>query len=117
MPIYEYKCDACGNLDEHLMRLSDPDPTGCTKCGLPVHKIVSQTSFSLKGTGWYVTDYKKQNGAEPAADAPAVTPATSPASPATSSSSDSATTPAPAATPTPTSGAQSGSKGGSGTGN
>lgn len=65
MPIYEYMCATCGNVDEHLMRVSDPSPEGCTRCGGPVSKLLSQTSFALKGDGWYVTDYKpKPKGAE-----------------------------------------------------
>ena len=59
MPIYEYKCDSCGQLEEHLMKHSDPDPQNCGACGGNLKKAVSQTSFSLKGQGWYVTDYKK----------------------------------------------------------
>ncbi|MBX9703072.1 MAG: zinc ribbon domain-containing protein [Silvanigrellaceae bacterium] len=59
MPIYEFKCQTCGNIDEHFMRVSDPAPSQCTKCGRAVEKIISQSSFSLKGSGWYVTDYKK----------------------------------------------------------
>lgn len=64
MPIYEFKCEKCGKIDEHLMRFSDPNPEACSKCGAAVHKIVSQTNFSLKGSGWYVTDYKKNNASE-----------------------------------------------------
>ena len=60
MPIYEFKCTNtdCGNIEEHLLRLSDPMPTNCEKCASPIEKLVSQTSFALKGSGWYVTDYK-----------------------------------------------------------
>jgi putative FmdB family regulatory protein len=87
MPIYEYKCVSCGQVDEHLMRFSDPDPTECTKCGSSVQKIVSQTSFSLKGEGWYVTDYKKQPSPAGTGETPVTTKETTPAS----------DTPAPAA--------------------
>lgn len=60
MPIYEFKCtnSACNNIEEHLLRHSDPFPTICEKCASPIEKLVSQTSFALKGSGWYVTDYK-----------------------------------------------------------
>jgi putative FmdB family regulatory protein len=63
MPIYEFKCTNtdCGNIEEHLLRLSDPMPTNCEKCASPIEKLVSQTSFALKGSGWYVTDYKGSN--------------------------------------------------------
>jgi putative FmdB family regulatory protein len=57
MPIYEYKCDSCGKVEELLMKISDPDPVGCSACGGPVNKLISQSSFALKGSGWYVTDY------------------------------------------------------------
>jgi putative FmdB family regulatory protein len=69
MPLYEYKCRTCGNVDEHLMRMSDPHPAGCTKCEGPVEKLLSQTSFALKGSGWYVTDYKPGRAGEAKADA------------------------------------------------
>lgn len=59
MPIYEYKCQECGHVEEHLMKLSDPPPAQCVKCkGAKLEKLMSQTSFALKGSGWYVTDYK-----------------------------------------------------------
>jgi putative FmdB family regulatory protein len=58
MPIYEFKCEFCSNIDEHLMKISDPNPEKCSKCGGKVNKIMSRSSFSLKGSGWYATDYK-----------------------------------------------------------
>lgn len=58
MPIYEFKCESCNQIDEVLMKISDPHPEKCIACGGKVHKIMSQTTFSLKGNGWYVTDYK-----------------------------------------------------------
>lgn len=61
MPIYEYQCEKCSNIDELLMSLSDPAPTHCSKCQGPVHKKLSNTSFALKGSGWYATDYKKSS--------------------------------------------------------
>jgi putative FmdB family regulatory protein len=63
MPIYEFKCTnrECNHIEEHLVRLSDPLPTNCEKCSSPTEKLVSQTSFALKGSGWYVTDYKGSN--------------------------------------------------------
>jgi putative FmdB family regulatory protein len=65
VPIYEYKCTKCENIDEHFMRHTDPHPSGCLKCHSPVEKIVSQTSFALKGGGWYVTDYKSNSQSKP----------------------------------------------------
>ncbi|MCX6125307.1 MAG: zinc ribbon domain-containing protein [Proteobacteria bacterium] len=59
MPIYEYSCRACGHLEEILQKMSDPAPTACSQCGKgPVEKQMSLSSFALKGTGWYVTDFK-----------------------------------------------------------
>ena len=64
MPLYEYQCQKCGHIDEYLMKFSDPDPHDCQKCHGPVAKKVSQTSFALKGDGWYVTDYKAKPEAQ-----------------------------------------------------
>jgi len=59
MPIYEYKCAACGKVTEMLQKFSDPAPAKCEACGSgPLNKLMSQTSFVLQGTGWYVTDFK-----------------------------------------------------------
>jgi putative FmdB family regulatory protein len=60
MPIYEYVCATCGDKSDHLMRLSDPDPNECPKCGPAVlTRAVSAPSFRLSGSGWYETDFKK----------------------------------------------------------
>jgi len=67
MPIYEYRCDACGHQKEVLQRMSDKPLTKCPKCGKRrFHKLVSAAGFQLKGTGWYATDFKN-SGAKPAA--------------------------------------------------
>jgi putative FmdB family regulatory protein len=58
MPLYEFKCEKCSQIEEHLMKISDPAPNNCEACGGKLNKIMSQTSFTLKGTGWYATDYK-----------------------------------------------------------
>lgn len=68
MPIYEYRCDKCGDQFEHLQSFSDKPLKKCKKCGGRLRKLVSECSFQLKGSGWYVTDYggKKPGGnAEP----------------------------------------------------
>jgi len=57
MPIYEYKCSKCGHIQEAWQKFSDPPLEGCEVCGSPVKKIISNNTFHLKGTGWYVTDY------------------------------------------------------------
>ena len=57
MPIYEYKCQKCGAHTEVLQKINDKPLTKCAKCGGKVEKQWSNTSFQLKGGGWYVTDY------------------------------------------------------------
>lgn len=57
MPIYEYKCKKCGKEFEVFQQMSDPVVKACRFCKGPVHKLMSLSSFHLKGTGWYVTDY------------------------------------------------------------
>ena len=58
MPIYEYKCRKCGRQFEAFQGITDPELKSCKFCKGKVHKMVSLSSFSLKGSGWYVTDYK-----------------------------------------------------------
>ena len=78
MPIYEYQCQHCERVSEFFLRISDPSPESCPKCAHtgPMKKQISQTSFSLKGEGWYVTDYKPQTK-EPAQAETAALPAKS----------------------------------------
>jgi putative FmdB family regulatory protein len=61
MPIYEYQCQKCGTIEEALQKFSDKPLTKCGHCTGKLHKLVSRSSFHLKGTGWYVTDYKNQS--------------------------------------------------------
>ena len=61
MPIYEYQCKKCGTIEEALQKFSDKPLTKCRHCTGRLHKLVSQSSFHLKGTGWYVTDYKNRS--------------------------------------------------------
>jgi len=63
MPIYEYSCQKCGVI-EVTQRITDKALAKCPTCKSKVKKLISNTSFQLKGTGWYVTDYarKGQNG-------------------------------------------------------
>ena len=66
MPIYEYRCSACGHELEVLQKLSDPLLTSCPECGEPaLTKLLSAAGFQLKGSGWYATDFKS-SGARPA---------------------------------------------------
>ncbi len=57
MPIYEYECGACGRVHEILQKMSDNALTDCPECAGKLHKRISQCTFHLKGSGWYVTDY------------------------------------------------------------
>src|SRR6185503_7465239 len=63
MPIYEYQCQKCGTF-ETTQKITDKPLAKCPTCKGKVKKLISNTSFQLKGTGWYVTDYarKGQNG-------------------------------------------------------
>jgi len=59
MPIYEYQCAACQHHFDALQKISDPILTTCPQCHKEsLTKLMSSTSFHLKGTGWYQTDYK-----------------------------------------------------------
>jgi len=62
MPIYEYRCEHCGDFEE-MQRITDPPLARCPKCRRKVKRLISSTSFQLKGTGWYVTDYARSGGA------------------------------------------------------
>ena len=62
MPIYEYECEKCGHLTEAWQKFSDPPLEKCDRCGGKVKKLISQSTFHLKGTGWYVTDYASKSG-------------------------------------------------------
>lgn len=68
MPIYEYRCGACGFQKEYLQRMRDAPLTDCPECGKPqFNKMVTAAGFQLKGNGWYATDFKnKGNAAKPA---------------------------------------------------
>lgn len=67
MPIYEYECSECGRIDEVLQKFSDKPLDRCKHCSGKLHKLISHSSFHLKGTGWYITDYanKSQSSAKP----------------------------------------------------
>jgi putative FmdB family regulatory protein len=68
MPIYEYRCATCGFQKEYLQKVSDPKLTHCPECGKPTFdKLLSAAGFQLKGSGWYVTDFRDK-GAKPKAD-------------------------------------------------
>jgi len=68
MPIYEYHCSQCGDF-EVMQRISDKELRTCPTCRRKVTKLISNTTFHLKGSGWYITDYaRKGQGAGTEAD-------------------------------------------------
>jgi len=70
MPIYAYRCEACGHAKDVLQKISDPLLTTCPACGAEAFtKQVTAAGFQLKGSGWYVTDFRGDNKASrPAGD-------------------------------------------------
>ena len=62
MPIYEYRCSACGHQEEFLQRVTEPPLTECPVCRKPTfNKLLSAAGFQLKGSGWYATDFKNKS--------------------------------------------------------
>ena len=91
MPIYAYKCNACGFAKDVLQKMSDPVLTDCPACGASAFtKQLTAAGFQLKGSGWYATDFKGGSGGAGAAAAAPV------AADAAAESSGSATAAAPA---------------------
>jgi putative FmdB family regulatory protein len=68
MPTYEYKCKACGNEFEYQQRMSDPPKSVCEQCGGALEKLISRSSFLLKGSGWYKDLYSSPKPAGGSAD-------------------------------------------------
>jgi putative FmdB family regulatory protein len=114
MPIYAYKCDACGHAKDVLQKMSDPQLTDCPSCGQAMFKKqLTAAGFQLKGTGWYVTDFREGGGKNSApavegtsgtdeitvAASGALAPSTS--SPAASVAASPAPVPAAASAPAP----------------
>jgi len=63
MPIYEFSCRACDTQFEEFRSIRDDSVVRCSSCGsADVRRLISATSFQLKGTGWYATDYKRSGG-------------------------------------------------------
>lgn len=124
MPIYAYRCESCGFGKDVLQKMSDAPLTNCPECGKDTfRKQVTAAGFQLKGSGWYVTDFRGGNGAKSAA-APSGASGDKEAAPvkseggsadtgssggSTESSTGAATSAAPAAAPASTSGNGSGS--------
>ncbi|MCG6910976.1 MAG: zinc ribbon domain-containing protein [Deltaproteobacteria bacterium] len=98
MPIYEYECAQCGKIEEALQKISDKPLKKCRHCNGKLHKLVSQSSFQLKGTGWYVTDYADRSKKAPSStDKKVSEPSSSSEKKASSSGTDTAGKAAPKA--------------------
>lgn len=70
MPIYAYRCDACGHAKDVLQKISDPVLTVCPACGAAeFRKQLTAAGFQLKGSGWYVTDFKSGGAGAKSGDA------------------------------------------------
>jgi len=104
MPIYAYKCESCGHSKDVLQKMSDAPLTDCPQCGAPAFKKqLTAAGFQLKGSGWYVTDFRGGGGATAV---PPVAGSEAPAAAATSESkpdsgAKTAAAPAAAAAPAP----------------
>ncbi|MBF0337141.1 MAG: zinc ribbon domain-containing protein [Nitrospirae bacterium] len=61
MPIYEFECTTCKRTQEMLQKVNDTPVSVCPECGGQMRKLISPTSFVLKGEGWYVTDYPSKD--------------------------------------------------------
>ena len=115
MPIYAYKCGSCGFAKDALQKMSDPPLTVCPSCGEPTFtKQLTAAGFQLKGSGWYVTDFREGNkgggakdksasdgdsAAKPAADGAAKTDGAAASAPAAAPAPAPAPAAAPASTP------------------
>lgn len=115
MPIYAYRCESCGHAKDVLQKLSDAPLTQCPQCGAEsFRKQVTAAGFQLKGSGWYVTDFRNNGGGASAApetkngDSAPAAPAASEAAAASP-----APAPAPAAAPAASSSSTSSSSSGS----
>jgi putative FmdB family regulatory protein len=87
MPIYAYRCESCGHAKDVLQKISDPVLSTCPSCGAEsFKKQITAAGFQLKGSGWYVTDFRGGSGGT---SAPATAAATTEPSAAPAASSDS----------------------------
>ncbi len=68
MPIYEYQCAKCGEVFEAFQKINDKPLNHCKFCNGPVEKLISHSSFQLKGSGWYMTDYARKSQPSGGAD-------------------------------------------------
>ncbi len=92
MPIYEYCCEKCGKEFEAWQRMSDDPIEKCSMCGGRARKLISQSTFVLKGSGWYVTDYGKSSSCASSSSAGKSSGSSSSESSSTASSDSSSAT-------------------------
>ena len=94
MPIYEYECTSCCKVIEVIQRMTEDPLTNCPDCSGPVNKLVSKSSFQLKGGGWYADGYssKSSNGSGSTSKDKSTKKTSTKAEKTTSSSSDSSAT-------------------------
>ncbi|KVX15703.1 FmdB family transcriptional regulator [Burkholderia ubonensis] len=107
MPIYAYRCEACGFAKDVLQKMSDAPLSQCPECGKDAfRKQLTAAGFQLKGSGWYVTDFRGGSGgtSAPAASSGSGDAAPAAAAPASGSDSAASAAPAPASAATPAAG-------------
>lgn len=86
MPLYEYRCEGCGEKFEVIQKFSDRPMTTHDKCGGSVHRLLSTSALQFKGSGWYVNDYAKTS--KPESDSASKKEDSTPAKTSSSESSD-----------------------------
>jgi putative FmdB family regulatory protein len=114
MPIYAYRCESCGHAKDVLQKMSDPVLSTCPACGAEsFKKQVTAAGFQLKGSGWYVTDFRGGSGGT---SAPAVAEGSASTGSGASASAGSSASPAPASSGDSGSSSSTGSSSGHGAG-
>jgi putative FmdB family regulatory protein len=101
MPLYEYKCQSCGDVFEVIQKFSDQPLAIHPKCGGPVERLISPSALQFKGSGWYVNDYGKGNSNESKAKKDAANGASKSDKSASSSTESSSKSDTAASTPAP----------------
>lgn len=99
MPIYEYQCTKCGEVFEAFQKITDEPLTNCKFCNSSVEKLISHSSFQLKGSGWYLTDYARKSSS-PASDRPKSSESSATTTTETKSSSETKSTEKSSGSPT-----------------
>jgi putative FmdB family regulatory protein len=100
MPLYEYRCEKCGELFEVMQKFTDEPLAIHAQCGGPVHRLLSAPALQFKGSGWYITDYAKGGGNSNSGGKTEETNGKKSTADTSAAKSDS---PAPSATPAPAS--------------